>query len=243
MTFEQRVETALRSADRFEPSPDLFAKVQRSIAEDARHRRWLARLLMRVGLAVAAVGGYLLVTLERLDGVWSMPYVAFELLVTAAMVTMVIVVGPFIRKFGEMFEQSVFGAVPDTGKDVLRLLDIAYYLIFGAFTLMTISLSPPFDVGDSLVGWIQWAQFRIGGLLLLIGVLHVVLIMSLPVVGLVHAANRRRIRMADGALSGDQGLDKLDTAINVASWILADLLLLLLVGLVILVVGGMAGSG
>ena len=47
--------------------------------------------------------------------------------------------------------------------------------------------------------------------------------------------------MADGALSGDQGLDKLDTAINVASWILADLLLLLLVGLVILVVGGIGG--
>ena len=240
MTFEQQVESALREADRFEPSPDLFAKVQRSIEEDALQRRWLQRLLLRVGAALAGVLVYVVALLERVDGVWSMPYVGFELLVVGIMVTMVVVVGPFIRKFGELFEQTVFGAVPETGTDVLRLLDVAYYLIFGAFILMTISFDTPFDTGDNLLGWIQVAQARIGGLLLLIGVLHVGLILSLPIVGLVHAANRRRIRIAHGGISFDPWLDKVDSAITAVSWVLVVLLVLQFAPLLL---AGIAGSG
>ena len=172
-----------------------------------------------------------------------MPYVAFELLVVGIMVAMVVLVGPFIRKFGEMFEQTVFGAVPETGADVLRLLDVSYYLIFGAFTMMTISFDSPFDSGDHLLGWIQWATVRIGGLLLLIGVLHVALIVFLPIMGLVHAANRRRIRISHGGVSIDPGLDKVDSAITAISWVVVVLLLLQLAPLLLAGIGGIAGSG
>ena len=39
MTLEQVLSATLHSADDYDPSPDLFAKVQRSIDEDRAHRR------------------------------------------------------------------------------------------------------------------------------------------------------------------------------------------------------------
>lgn len=242
MTFEQRVEGALRAADRFEPSPDLFAKVRQSIQDDETHRARVRRVLFWIGLALVLVVAYLLLTVDVDDGVWTMPYLALELLVLSIMVATVVVIGPSIRRFGETFEQAVFGDVPRTGADVLRLLDIAYYLIFGAFTLMTMSFAPPFDIGDTLIDWISWAQLRLGGLLLMMGVLHVMLVLALPLVGLVHSANRRRIRMAHGGRSTDRLLDKVDSAITAVIWVLVVLAMIQFLPLLIGLVTGIGGN-
>ena len=76
MTFEQLVGDALRAADDFDPSPDLFAKVQRSIDEDAAHRRRVRRAVAWATASVVAAVVYLLVTVSVTDGVVTMPFVA-----------------------------------------------------------------------------------------------------------------------------------------------------------------------
>ncbi len=233
MTFEERVEGALRVADRFDPSPDLFAKVRRSIADDQAYRRRRTMVVAWVAVGLAVVGAYLWLTVDVVDGVWTMPFLALELLVTAVMVVIVLVVGPTIRRFGERYESQVFASHPPTGRRVLKLLDIAYYLIFGAFILMTTQYRPLSDFGDDLAGWVQSQQLRLAGLLLLMGVLHAVLIITLPVVGLLFAANARRARLAQGAVSTDPWLDKLDGAITVIAWVIAGLLILQVVGSVL----------
>ena len=65
MTFEQLVGDAPRCVDDYEPSPDLFAKVQRSI-EERTHRR-------RVFGAVAAAAGLLAIGI-----VWSLAFLDVE---------------------------------------------------------------------------------------------------------------------------------------------------------------------
>lgn len=223
MTFEQRVEGALHSVDGFLPSPDLFAKVRRSIQEDLAYRSRVRRVLGAAGGTVAAVLVYLLFTVDVVEGVWTMSFAAFEILVTLAMIGIVIVLGPAIRRFGETFQQDIFrGSDNGTGTHVLRLLDIAYYLIFGAYVLMTMEYAAPREHGLMLVGWLQeGVLFRVAGLLMLMGALHVALLLALPVVGLVFAANNRKTRILAGTPSADTGLDKVDMGITVAIWLLA----------------------
>ena len=124
---------------------------------------------------------------------------------------------------------------------MLKLLDVAYYLIFGAYIMMTLQYAPTGEHADTvLLEWVHFEVFiRLPGLLLLIGVLHVALVMSLPVVGLVFSANRRRERITAGGESNDPGMDKVDSAITGLSWFLAiDLLLLMLPLILGLILGG-----
>lgn len=230
MTLEERLERAFRSADRFEPSPDLFTKVQRSITEDRLHRRRVTRVLWVVAASVLAVGGYLALTIDVVDGVWTMPFPALEFLVTVLMLMIVVVMGPTIRRFGGQYEQEVFAASRGTGVHVLRLLDIAYYLVFVAFIVMSHQFEPLADVGTTLPEWVRSQQVRVGGLLLVMGLLHGLMIIGLPVVGIVFAANQRRLRIDGGAASSDRWLDGLDRAITVVTWVLLVLLLVQVVG-------------
>lgn len=243
MTFEQRVRGALRAADDYEPSGDLFAKVRRSIEEDRLHRRRVAKVLAWVATGVVAIGIYLWATLDVVDGVWTMSYRALEILVTVVMIGLVLVMGPTIRRFGQLYEQHVFASGPDTGRRVLRLLDIAYYLVLGAFVIITLQFEPPTDFNATLPGWLEFQKVRLGGLLLVMGLLHAGLIVTLPVVGLIHAANSRRIRIAGGAESRDRWLDRLDGAITVVAWVLAGLLILQVVGAVLNGLVLLGGSG
>lgn len=229
--------------DRFEPSPDLFVKVQRSIEEDLRHRARVRRVLFAVGVFIAVVVGYLVLAIEVVDGVWTMSFVALETLVTAVMVAIVIAMGPAIRRFGEPFGQDVFRTKGETGSRALRLLDVAYYLIFSAFILMTMRYEPASVWLPTLADWVKNELIRIGGLLLLMGGLHVVLLLALPVVGLVFAANERRARIATGARGSDPLLDKVEAVITIVSWAAAVLALLGPVLIVINVIIGLGVSG
>ena len=247
MTLEQLLTDTLHTADDFSPSPDLFAKVQRSIKEDRAHRRRVRVVLAWVAAAVVAVAAYVAATIETTTSFfhtgYEIPFRPLAFLTTAVMVTIVVVMGPAIRRFGETYEREVFAGSPETGTQVLKLLDIAYYLIFGAFILMTLFFEPP----SELEPWVRqfpdhlyFEMSRLGGLLLAMAVLHIVLLLSLPVVGLIHSANLRRARIADGAVSTDALADRLDKAISVGAWLAA---LLILAPLVLAVLGAIIGLG
>jgi hypothetical protein len=236
MTFEQLVGEALHAADDYEPSPDLFAKVRRSIDEDKAHRQRLRGVIAWLGGGVAALLVYLVLTVDVVDGSVSMSFRSLEILVTPVMVTLVVVLGPAIRRFGETYERDVFSAGPETGARVLQLLDIAYYLVFGAYTLMTLFFDPGLEVGGTLADWVRVELVRLGGLLLMMGLLHVALVLALPIAGLVFSANQRQMRLAAGAVSTDPGVDRIDKVITFGAWIIAGLVVLQLLFVVFNVV-------
>ncbi len=250
MTIEQLVGDALRAADTYEPSPDLFAKVQRSIDDDAAHRRRVRRALTWVGIGLMVTAVYLLATVDVVDGTVSMSFTALEVLTTVVMILIVVLVGPAIRRFGEHYEKDAFGSDPEVGAHVLRLLDLAYYLIFGAFIVITLVFDPALVFEERfavlrdgwLAVWIRGELVRVAGLLLLMGLLHVALLVALPIAGLVHSANERRRRIMAGAVSGDALADRVDRTITVAAWVVALLVtVVLLFAVFLLVVGGISG--
>lgn len=246
MTVEDQLSAAFRAADQYQPSPDLFTKVTRSIEEDEAHRRRVRRIAISVAAVLAFMVAYLFVVIDRVDGTITMPFWTLELLLTGVMVTLVLLVGPVIRRFGTAFESDVFRSNPATGRSFLTLLDIAYYLIFGAYTFMTLQYSPPADVARAadLAGWLGWESLRVAGLLMLMGVLHAVTLVTLPVVGLVFSANMRRARRArlgDAALPANPDNDQVDRWITIVVWILVSFGLLLLALTVLAGIGGLAG--
>ena len=121
-----------------------------------------------------------------------------ELIVVAILIALLAVLGPVIKRFGKGYAADVFRANPRTGKSYLVLMDIAYYLIFGAFVLFTIQF-------DRDTGWTQTVSapqleasvIRVGGMLLLMGLLHGLNVLSLPVIGRLFSLNRRLDDMPD----------------------------------------------
>jgi len=241
MTFEQIVGEALHAADSFQPSPDLFVKVQRSIEEDAAHRRRVRRIGIWATAAFLTVITYLATTVEVAAGTAEQPlmdrvrmsFTSLEVLVTAVMVGLVLVLGPTIRRFGEAYEREVFRSDPEVGTAVLRLLDVAYHLIFGAYIIMSLVFDPALEMGGGLADWLRGELIRVGGLLLLMGLLHVALVVALPIVGVVFAANERRIRMSDGLPSTDGALATVDKVVTVVAWILGAVLALNIISAVL----------
>ena len=106
------------------------------------------------------------------------------------LLAIVFALGPLIKRFGRSYAGDVFRANPRTGKSYLVLMDVAYYLIFVAYILFTVTLTrPP-----------QWARvgaqvedelIRVGGMLLLMGVLHGLNVLSLPLVGRLLGLSRQ----------------------------------------------------
>ncbi len=116
-----------------------------------------------------------------------------ELIVAGVLVAIVAVLGPLIKRFGKGYAADVFRANPRTGKSYLVLMDIAYYLVFGAYVLFTVQFER--DIGS---GWtrevgpaqLEASVIRVGGMLLLMGLLHGLNVLSLPVIGRLFSLNR-----------------------------------------------------
>ena len=121
------------AADQFQPSPDLFERITRSIEESAAHRRRVRRIAVMGLAALAFVAVYLFLTVEPVDGGFEMPFWSLEVLMTGVMVALVLTLGPAIRRFGTAFESDMFRSNPATGDSFLSLMDVAFYLIFGAY--------------------------------------------------------------------------------------------------------------
>ncbi len=128
-----------------------------------------------------------------------MDWWVLEIIVVGTLIVIVAALGPLIKRFGKSYAADVFRANPRTGKSYLVLMDIAYYLIFGAFILFTIQF-------DRDTGWTQevgatqleGSVVRVGGMLLLMGLLHGLNVLSLPVIGRLFSLNRRLDEGDDG---------------------------------------------
>jgi hypothetical protein len=70
-------------------------------------------------------------------------------------------------------------------------MDVAYYLIFSAYILFTMVLSEPAAWRVSTANQLQDEVVRIGGILLLMGVLHGLNVLSLPLVGRLLGLSRQ----------------------------------------------------
>jgi len=192
MTVEERLTAAFRAADQYQPSPDLFAKVTRSIEEDASHRRRVRRLVGTLIAALGLVAIYLFVAIDRVDGALRMPFWTLEVLVTGIMIGLVLVLGPTIRRFGTAFESDIFRTSRDTGRSFLTLMDVAYYLIFGAYVLFTTHWEPDTGWDDQVnAAQLQGSAVRLGGMMLIMGLLHGMNVLTLPLIGRVFTLNRR----------------------------------------------------
>ena len=115
-----------------------------------------------------------------------------ELIFVVVMLAVLAVLGPLIKRFGKAYAADVFQANPRTGKSYLVLMDIAYYLIFGAYILFVIKWEPDTDWGDEVnAAQLQASVVRLGGMVLLMGLLHGLNVLSLPLIGRVFTLNRQ----------------------------------------------------
>ena len=190
---EQRLRDALREgAAAVHESADLFARVQLSIEEDRRlrtqHRARLAIIAALVGALASVV-----VALTDLDqGRFLMDWWVLELLATGVLLGIALWLGPLIKRFGRSYAADVFRANPRTGKSFIVLTDVAYYLIFFSYILFTVSFEPKGSWDDLVTpAQLQHETARLGGILLIIGLLHGLNLLALPVMGRLLTLNRR----------------------------------------------------
>ncbi|HEY6629809.1 MAG TPA: hypothetical protein VI193_12565 [Acidimicrobiia bacterium] len=117
-----------------------------------------------------------------------MSWWAIELITNVILVGLVVFLGPLIKRFGRSYAGDVFRGNPRTGKSYLVLMDVAYYLIFFALILFTVSFQDQWnDVGEQLESELR----RVGGMLLLMGVLHGLNVLTLPLVGRLLGLGRQ----------------------------------------------------
>lgn len=193
IALEQQLRQALAAgAASLDESPDLFARVRLSIEEDrrlqARRRRTSGVVACVAGALAAAVAA---VTDFR-EGELLMDWWILELMSTAVLVAVALWLGPLIKRYGKSYAADVFRANPRTGKSFIVLTDFAYYLIFFAYILFTLSFEPKGSWADTVnAGQLQHETARLGGILLILGVLHGVNLLALPIMGRLLTLNRR----------------------------------------------------
>ena len=190
---EQRLRDALfDEADALDESEDLFARVAHSIEDDRRLRSQRRRRIAVIGCLVGALVAVALATTERTKGELVMDWWVLELMWFVGMVFLALWLGPFIRRFGKSYAADVFRANPRTGKSFIVLMDVAYYLIFFAFILFTVQFEPDSDWGETVnAAQLQACTVRLGGILLIVGVLHGLNVLMLPIIGRILTLNRR----------------------------------------------------
>lgn len=114
-----------------------------------------------------------------------------ELGANLILIAIVVVLGPLIKRFGRAYAGDIFRANPRTGKSYLILMDVAYYLIFAAFILFTVTFEPPIRWRNSMAAVLQHQVVRVAGMMLLMGVLHGLNVLSLPLIGRLLGFSRQ----------------------------------------------------
>lgn len=191
MTIEERLMHAFQTTDRSDPSPDLWSRVVHSIDEDRQHRR-----RVRITASSILISALVLIAIAfaaRSDGQWG-SYIhrpTLEILEVVALIVLVVTLGPAIRRFGRGYARDLWPHAEHTADGLLRLLDVAYYLVFTGFILLSTQFH--FDDGPNatlLAEQISMATARIGGLLLVMGMLHASTFVLLPFVALIDNSTR-----------------------------------------------------
>jgi len=121
-----------------------------------------------------------------------MDWWVLELITVGALIGALLALGPLIKRFGRSYAADVFRANPRTGKSYIVLMDVAYYLIFTAFILFTTHFEPDTGWADTVgADQLRGETVRLGGMLLLMGVLHGGNVLSLPIVGRLLGLSQR----------------------------------------------------
>lgn len=192
-TLEERLHDALaQEAQSRPPSADLFARVVESIADDRERRRRARRAALAWTLAVAAAAALVTTLTPKDKEGWHMPWWILEVATTVVLIVIALWLGPFIKRFGRAYAADVFHDNPLTGKSYIVLTDIVYYLIFTAYILFTVRFEPSDDWGGEVgAGQLRETAARLGGILLIIGILHGINIILMPMLGRLFSLNRR----------------------------------------------------
>jgi hypothetical protein len=181
-----------RGAAALDESDDLFARVQLSIEDDRKRQRQRRRRIGVIGSLLGAVAAVLIATIERRQGELVMDWWILEVLWFGFMVGLAIWLGPFIKRFGKSYAADVFRANPRTGKSFIVLMDVAYYLIFLAFILFTVQFEPAGGWEQTVnADQLRASTVRVGGILLIVGLLHGLNVLTLPMIGRILTLNRR----------------------------------------------------
>jgi hypothetical protein len=163
--------------------PDLFARVERTLEQDVARRRFRLRLAAGIAAFIIANAALALALADIEDGRIAMPWWVIELITNIVLVAIAVALGPFIKRFGRAYAADVFRGNPRTGKSYLVLTDVAYYLIFTAFILFTMRFEEQPAWEESRAALYQHQVARVGGILLIMGILHTANVLALPVVG------------------------------------------------------------
>ena len=191
--IETRLRDALlQGAAAVRESEDLFARVQLSIDEDRRLRRQRRRRVAVVACFAGALASIVFAVTDLEQGRLLMDWWVLELISTGLLAGIALWLGPLIKRFGRSYAADVFRANPRTGKSFIVLTDVAYYLIFFAYILFTVSYEPKGGWDDVVTpAQLQHETSRLGGILLTIGLLHGLNLLALPVMGRLLTLNRR----------------------------------------------------
>jgi hypothetical protein len=194
--FGEALRASLHDDGETRTSPDLFSRVVDSVHADRLRRRRRRTVVLLWAAAIALVTTVVLsLTPRNLKGELAMPWWVLELATTAVLIGIALWLGPFIKRFGRAYAADVFHDNPLTGKSYIVLTDVVYYLIFSAYILFTVHFEPPTDLakitGEVTAEQLQMAVVRIGGILLIIGILHGLNIVLMPVLGRLFSLNRR----------------------------------------------------
>jgi hypothetical protein len=184
-------EALVTGAQAVTDSDDLFTRVQMSIDDDRRQRRQRRRRSQIVMCLVGAVAAISFGTIDIQQGVPIMDWWILEVIWFITMVGLAIWLGPFIKRFGKSYAADVFRSNPRTGKSFIVLMDVAYYLIFFAYILFTVQFEPAADWEQTVnANQLQACTVRLGGILLIVGLLHGLNVLTLPVMGRIFTLNR-----------------------------------------------------
>ncbi len=172
-------------------NPDLFARVASSVS-DARERRRFRLTLAAWMFCFVAANAALALALSDFDNRrFNMKWWVIELITNIVLIALAIGLGPFIKRFGRSYAADVFRGNPRTGKSYLVLTDVAYYLIFTAFVLFTVTFVQPARWKLSTGTQLKAEVARVGGILLIMGILHAVNVVALPIIGRLLSSNKR----------------------------------------------------
>jgi hypothetical protein len=201
MSLESRLTNALHQTDGYQPSPDLFARVARSIEEDRKHRRRTRLATVAVIVSLGVIVAFLVAVSDRdSDGVLGWPKWSLQMVVLAILGAVLISLGPAIGRYGQPLLADVFHLGPATGERFARLLDIAYYVGFGGAILLSLDLTAPGEVVVITSEGLSEPLSQVAVVLLMLGLSHTGNLLLIPVVGLLYSSLvRRTARHAAGA--------------------------------------------
>lgn len=183
------------------------------MAEDRAYRRRRLLVILSAVLGLAIVTVWVVASAQRGSaGVLFIEGWRLALAFVFVAGWLVVALAPHIRRFSRSFVDDIFHLSPETGGRFLAVLDIAYYALFAGLILVDADV---WGVGErlSLYPALDDFAFRLGSLLLVMGVLHAANIAFLPVLGLIYSSIVRadlRRRAGDDAPAESAGARAMD---------------------------------